>query len=158
MKLVLNGGVKVNRVELQEINPPKDIRATMEKQMRAERDRRAIILESEGKKRAAILEAEGIQESLILKARGNGDSQLIQAQAEAESRLKIAQAEAQAIEMIQKALPGADPLPYMTAISYIKTLPQITKGKNNKLVIIPYEASSLVGSLGMIKQVFESAK
>ena len=137
-------GVKVNRVELQEVNPPADIRIAMEKQMRAERDRRAIILESEGKKRAAILEAEGVQESRVLQAKG-----------EAEARTIQAEAEAQAIEMIQKAAPKGDPLPYLIALNYIKTLPEMMKGKEDKLIVVPYEASSLVGSLASVKKIFQ---
>lgn len=151
-------GVKVNRVELQEVNPPHDIRQAMEKQMRAERDRRAKILESEGTKRAAILEAEGIQESSILKARGVAESKIITAQAEAEARLKIAQAEAKAIEAVQTAAPNADPMPYLISMQYIKALPELTKGKDDKLVIIPYEASSLAGSVASLKTIFQQVK
>lgn len=137
-------GVKINRVELQDVKPPADIRNAMEKQMRAERDRRAIILEFEGKKRAAILEAEGIRES-----------QILQAQGEAESRIIKTEAEARAIKMIQEAAPSGDPLPYLIAMQYIKSLPEFMAGKNDKLVVVPYEASSLVGSLSTIKSVFK---
>lgn len=151
-------GVKVNRVELQEVNPPADIRQAMEKQMRAERDRRAVILEAEGKKRAAILQAEGAQEAAVLDARGEAESKAIRAQGEADARLKIVEAEAKAIEMIQKAVPGADPLPYMIALNYIKMMPELTAGKNDKLVLVPYEASSLAGSLTAMKKMFEEIK
>ena len=136
-------GVKVNRVELQEVNPPADIRVAMEKQMRAERERREMILRSEGKKQSAILEAEGIREAQILEADG-----------QAQSRLKIADAEAKAIAMLQEAAQG-DPLPYLIAMQYVKTLPEMVKGKDDKLVVIPYEASSMIGSLATIKQLFE---
>ncbi len=136
-------GVKVNRVELQEVNPPEDIRVAMEKQMRAERDRRALVLEAEGKKRAAILEAEGIKQAQITKAEG-----------EAEARLTVASAESKAINVIQKAVPGANPLPYMVALNYIKALPEITKDKEGKLILLPYESSALMGSLATIKEVF----
>ncbi len=151
-------GVKVNRVELQEVNPPKDIRVAMEKQMRAERDRRAIILEAEGQKRAAILQAEGQQESQILQARGEAESKILQAEGEAQARLKIAQAEAQAIEMIRQVVPQGDPLPYMVAMQYIKALPKMMEGKDDKMIVVPYESSSLVGSLGTVKKLFESVK
>jgi regulator of protease activity HflC (stomatin/prohibitin superfamily) len=137
-------GVKINRVELQDVKPPADIRSAMEKQMRAERDRRAIILEFEGKKRAAILEAEGIRES-----------QVLQAQGEAESRIIKTEAEARAIKMIQEASPKSDPLPYLIAMQYIKSMPEFMAGKNDKLVVVPYEASSLIGSLSTIKSVFK---
>lgn len=137
-------GVKVNRVELQEVNPPADIRVAMEKQMRAERERREMILRSEGKKQSAILEAEGVREAQILEADG-----------QAQSRLKIADAEAKTIEMIQTAAKG-DPLPYLIAMQYIKALPEMVKGKDDKLVVIPYEASSMIGSLSTIKKLFEN--
>ena len=136
-------GVKVNRVELQEVSPPPDIRMAMEKQMRAERDRRALILEAEGKKRAAILDAEGGRQAKITRAEG-----------EAEARITVAKAEADAIEVIRSAVPGADPLPYMIALNYIKVLPEITKGKDNKMIILPYESSALMGSLATIKEIF----
>ncbi len=135
-------GVKVNRVELQEVNPPHDIQVAMEKQMRAERDRRAIILASEGEKRAAILKAEGEQESKILRAKGIAESKVLEAQGEAEARLKVANAEAKAIEVVQKAVPGKDPLPYLVAREYIKTLPEMTKDKNGKMIVVPYESSA----------------
>jgi regulator of protease activity HflC (stomatin/prohibitin superfamily) len=151
-------GVKVNRVELQEVNPPHDIRQAMEKQMRAERDRRAKILEAEGTKGAAILEAEGIQESSILKAKGAAEAQVIIAHAEAEARLKIAHAEAKAIEMIQQSIPKGDPMSYLIAMQYIKALPELTKGKDDKLVIIPYEAASLTGALASMKTMFDTIK
>ena len=151
-------GVKINRVELQEVNPPLDIRIAMEKQMRAERDRRAIILESEGKKRAAILEAEGVREADILRAEGESQARVLTAQGEAEARMKIAHAEASAIDMIQKSVPQGDPLPYMVAMHYIKALPEMTKGKDDKMIVVPYEASSLVGSLATMKKIFESVK
>ena len=137
-------GVKVNRVELQEVNPPMDIRVAMEKQMRAERDKRALILESEGKKQAAILEAEGVKMAKITRAQG-----------EAEARLVTADAEAEAITMIQKSVPSADPLPYMVALNYIKALPEITKDKDGKLILLPYESSALMGSLSTIKEIFK---
>jgi len=137
-------GVKVNRVELQEVNPPADIRQAMEKQMRAERDRRAVILEAEGEKRSKILESEGVKESKVLRAAG-----------EAESIIIRAEAESKAIEMIQNAVPKGDPLPYMIAMQYIKALPQMMEGKDDKMIVVPYEASSLVGSLSSVKTIFD---
>jgi regulator of protease activity HflC (stomatin/prohibitin superfamily) len=148
-------GVKVNRVELQEVNPPADIRQAMEKQMRAERDRRAIILESEGQKSAAILQAEGERESKVLRARGEAEAKVISAQGEAEARLRVQEAEAKAIEMIRQAIPHGDPLAYLIAMQYIKALPEITKDKDGKMIVVPYEATSLVGALAPIKKLFE---
>lgn len=139
-------GVKVNRVELQEVNPPADIRIAMEKQMRAERDRRAIILEAEGQKSAAILQSEGMRESQVLQARG-----------EAESRMIRAEAEAKAIDLMRQAAHG-DPLPYLIASQYIKTLPEMMQGKNDKLIVVPYEAASLVSSVASMKKIFENVQ
>lgn len=151
-------GVKVNRVELQEVNPPRDIQLAMEKQMRAERDRRAIILESEGKKRAAILNAEGEQEAQVLRAKGIAEAKIVEAEGQAKARLAVSQAEAAAIEMIQKAVPNGDPLPYMVAREYLKALPKMMEDKEGKMIVVPYEASSMVGSLATIKKVFEGTK
>ncbi len=147
-------GVKINRVELQEVNPPHDILIAMEKQMRAERDRRAVILSADGQKGAAILEAEGLRQAAILEAEGAAQSQIINAQAQAQARLKIAEAEAKAIKMIADAAPTSDPMPYLVAMQYIKTLPELTQGKDTKLVIVPYEATALVGSVSVIKEIF----
>lgn len=149
-------GVKINRVELQEVNPPSDIRHAMEKQMRAERERRETILLAEGEKRSAILRAEGAQESNVLRAKGEAESLLIAADSEARSRLIKTEAEAQAINMIQKAVPNGDPLPYLIALQYIKALPELTKNSNDKLVVVPYEASSFAGALTSIKKMFNS--
>lgn len=147
-------GVKVNRVELQEVNPPIDIRIAMEKQMRAERDRRALILEAEGKKGAAILEAEGEKLAAILEAEGEKFARITRAEGDAQARLKMAEAEAEVITRIQAAVPGKDPLPYLIAQNYIKALPEITKDKNGKLMLIPYESSALMGSLATMKEIF----
>jgi regulator of protease activity HflC (stomatin/prohibitin superfamily) len=149
-------GVKINRVELQEVNPPVDIKQAMEKQMRAERDRRAAILEAEGKKGSAILEAEGIKQSQILTAQGQAQARAIQAEGEANARLIVAKAEAEAIEMIKTSVPSGDPLPYIIANQYIKALPELTKGKDDKLVILPYEATALLGSLSSMKTIFKN--
>lgn len=146
-------GVKINRVELQEVNPPKDIRAAMEKQMRAERDRRAMILEAEGFKQSAILQAEGERESNVLKAEGAAQAQLIAAKAAAEARMQMATAEAQALEQVQRALKTDNPSAYLIAMEYLKTLPKMVEGKDNKLVVVPYEASALSGSLAAIKEM-----
>ncbi len=149
-------GVKVNRVELQEVNPPADIRHAMEKQMRAERDRRAVILEAEGAKTAAILYAEGERESAVLAARGKSEAQIINAEGEAEARLRIAKAEAQAVELLRHAMPNNDPAAYLLALQYVQMLPKMTEGKDNKLVVLPYESTSLMGSLSGIKKMFDA--
>jgi regulator of protease activity HflC (stomatin/prohibitin superfamily) len=151
-------GVKINRVELQEVNPPHDIRVAMEKQMRAERDRRAAILQAEGEKGAAILKAEGERESDILRAQGEAQAKILDAQSEAESRIKIAEGEARAMELIKQASGNKELMSYLIATNYIKTLPKMMDGKNDKLVVIPYEASSFTGALASIKTLFENIK
>lgn len=151
-------GVKVNRVELQEVNPPADIKHAMEKQMRAERDRRALILEAEGTKAAAILRAEGIRESDILRAKGEAQARLITAESEASARTMIAHAEAQAIDTVKAVMPDGNPMPYLIAQQYMKVLPEMMAGKDDKLILMPYEASSLIGSLASMKKLFENSK
>lgn len=140
-------GVKVNRVELQEVNPPGDIRAAMEKQMRAERDRRAQILEAEGSKMSAILHAEGEYQARVTRARG-----------EAEARQMQAEAESRSIKIMQDAMPSHDPVPYLTTLAYLKTLPEMMAGKDNKMILVPYEASAMAGSLATIKELFGNAQ
>jgi len=149
-------GIKVNRVELQEVAPPKEIRHAMEKQMKAERDRRAIIIESEGKKSAAILEAEGLKDANVLKAKGIAEALIINANAEAESRLKIANAESQAVEMLKKITDNEqNSLTYLATVKYINSLSNIMDGKDNKFIVVPYESSGLTGALSVIKNLFE---
>jgi regulator of protease activity HflC (stomatin/prohibitin superfamily) len=136
-------GVKINRVELQEVTPPDDIKHAMEQQMRAERNRRALILEAEGQKSSAILKAEGERRSRIERAEG-----------EAQARRTIAQGEADAIQALTLSLQGKDPVAYIIATNYIKTLPELLKGSEGKTVVLPYEATALMGSLSSIKELF----
>jgi len=153
-------GVKVNRVELQDINPPRDIRDAMEKQMRAERDRRARILEAEGMKKAQILEAEGIKESEINKAEGEKRAKILLAEGQAEARVKVAEAEAEAIDKITKAVAesSGDPTNYLIAMKYIETLKEMVHGDDNKVIYMPYEATGIISSIGGIKDMFDATK
>ncbi|MCF8357536.1 MAG: SPFH/Band 7/PHB domain protein [Prolixibacteraceae bacterium] len=149
-------GVKVNRVELQDINPPRDIRDAMEKQMRAERDRRARILEAEGLKRAQILEAEGYKESKINRAEGEKRSAILKAEGDAEARVKVANAEAEAVNRIKEAVAAAgDPINYMVAIKYIDTLETMVQGEDTKTIYMPFEATGVLSSLGGIKDLLQ---
>jgi len=149
-------GVKINRVELQDINPPQDIKAAMEKQMRAERDRRAAILEAEGKKKSKILEAEGFRESEIKKAEGEKQSEILRAEGQAQARIKRAEAEAEAIKLITNAIEtkNGDPINYLIANKYIETLREMVSGQDNKTVYLPYEATGVLSSIGGIKDLF----
>ena len=149
-------GVKVNRVELQDINPPHDIRDAMEKQMRAERDKRAKILEAEGTKAQLSLEAEGHKVAEINQAEGEKQAQILRAEGEAQARLKVAEAEAEAIKKITQAISTtkSDTVNYMVAIRYIDTLKDMVSGKDNKTIYIPYEATGVLSSIGGIKELF----
>jgi regulator of protease activity HflC (stomatin/prohibitin superfamily) len=148
-------GVKVNRVELQDINPPEDIKEAMEKQMRAERDRRAAVLDAEGKKKSKILEAEGFRESEIKKAEGEKQSEILKAEGLAQARIKTAEAEAEAIKLITNAIDSknGDPINYLIASKYIDTLKEMVTGQDNKTVYIPFEATGVLSSLGGIKEM-----
>src|SRR5437762_1312663 len=148
-------GAKVSRVELKDINPPRDIRDAMEKQMRAERDRRAAILTAEAEKQSRILQAEGIRQSEINTAEGDKQAKILHAEAEAAARLKVAEAEAQAIERITAAIKGTggDPARYLIAIRYIETLKEMVSGQNNKVVYLPFEATGVLSSLGGIREM-----
>ncbi|MFC1887481.1 SPFH domain-containing protein [Candidatus Cloacimonadota bacterium] len=139
-------GVKVNRVELQDINPPQEIKTAMEKQMRAERDRRAKILVAEGDKRSQILVAEGDKIARITRAEG-----------EAQAKIKVAEAEAEAIKTVSKSVEatGTDPAQYLLAVKYISAFKKIVQN-NDKTVVIPYEASSMLGSVKAIEKIFKS--
>jgi regulator of protease activity HflC (stomatin/prohibitin superfamily) len=148
-------GVKVNRVEIQDITPPADITAAMEKQMRAERDRRAMMLVAEGAKGAKILEAEGIREAEISTAGGNKQASILRAEGEAQALERLANAEAAVIERIRGSLPGDQNMTtnYIVALRYLESLKSMTSGKDNKVIYMPYEASGVLSSLGGIAQM-----
>lgn len=150
-------GVKINRVEIQEITPPTDIRAAMEKQMRAERDRRATILEAEGQKQSAILKAEGQREAAITMAEGAKQSEILQAQGEAAARIAVAEAESQAITLIQRALgdQAEQTARYLVSMRYIEQLRgMLGTAGGGKIVFMPYEASGLISSVGAVRELF----
>lgn len=149
-------GVKVNRVELQDITPPESVRQAMEKQMQAERNRRAEILKAEGEKTAAILNSEGEKTSRINKAEAEKQSVLLKAEGEAKAKIMQADAEAQAIKTITEAINNTktDPANYLLATKYIQTLKEMVSGKDNKTIYMPYEATNMLGSIGSIKDLF----
>lgn len=151
-------GVQVNRVELQEVNPPVDIRHAMEKQMRAERERREMILRAEGLKTSSILEAQGKQESQILIAKGQAEATILEAEGRSKARALVMDAEANAIELLTKRMPQDQITPFLIAQQYVNSLADIMKGKDNKTVIIPYEATSLTNSISMIATLFKQEK
>lgn len=150
-------GVKVNRVELQDITPPESVRDAMEQQMQAERERRAKILKAEGEKTSMILKSEGEREAQINKAKADKEAQVLNAEGEAQAKILQAKAEAEAILKIAESIKGsqADPASYQIAIKYIETLKEMVSGKDNKTIYIPYEASNMLSSLGCIKDIFK---
>ncbi len=149
-------GVKVNRVELQDITPPESVRVAMEKQMQAERNRRAEILNAEGEKQSLILRSEGQKMSQINKAEAEKQAAILKAEGEARAQVLRAQAEADAIRNVSDAVAQSqtDPAAYLLAQKYIETLKSMTDGQGNKTVYIPYEATSVLSSLGSVKQLF----
>lgn len=150
-------GVKVNRVELQDITPPESVRVAMEKQMQAERNRRAEILNAEGEKQSLILRSEGEKASRINEAEAHKQSEILRAEGEAKAIILNAEAEAEAIRRVAEAVTASktDPATYMLAMKYIDTLREMTSGQTNKTVYIPYEASSVLSSLGSIRSLFK---
>lgn len=151
-------GVKVNRVELQDIIPPTDIQQAMEKQMKAERDKRANILEAEGLKQAAILKAEGDKLAQINRAEGDKQSAILRADGDAQARVINATAEGNAIKIVIDSIDGkGKPDQYLIAMKYLDTLKSLTSGKDNKIVYMPYEATGILSSVDGIKEMFKGA-
>ena len=139
-------GVKVNRVELQDITPPASVLQAMEKQMQAERNKRAAILTSEGEKQSLILKSEGEKQSAILQAEGL-----------AQARIRKAEAEAIAIDKITEAVgKSTNPANYLLAQKYIQALQDIATGNDTKTVYLPYEATNMMGAIGGIKDLFKA--
>ena len=133
----------------------------MEKQMRAERERRATILEAEGHKKATILEAEGMRDAEINQAQGRKQAQILRAEAEAEAKIKVAEAEAKSIRLISEAIDQSahfDPAQYLIAMKYISTFEQLAGSKDSKTVFMPYEATGVLSSLGSLKELFEGTE
>jgi regulator of protease activity HflC (stomatin/prohibitin superfamily) len=151
-------GVKVMRVELKNIDPPQEIKLTMEKQMTAERARRATVTQAEGEKASAILRAEGQKQSQIVSAEGQKESAILAADGQAQARLRVATAEAQAIEVVSKAI-GAmgNPAQYLIAQRYLESLTSIAAGAQ-KIVFLPFEAAGVMGSIGSMKELFDSTQ
>jgi regulator of protease activity HflC (stomatin/prohibitin superfamily) len=145
-------GIKVNRVEVKNIMPPQDIRDAMEKQMRAERERRESILRAEGEKRSEILRAEGAKEAAILRAEADKESQVRRAEGEAEAIIKVQEANAQGIRLIKEA--GADKA-YLTLQSF-ETMKVIADGQATK-IIIPSELQGIAGLMASAVELLERA-
>src|SRR2546421_1063195 len=148
-------GVKVTRVDVKNINPPDDVRITMEKQMTAERTRRALVLQAEGERQAAITRAEGEKQAAVTRSEGEKQSNILQAEGAAQARLRNAEAEAQAIARIAQAIEEhGNPAQYLITTRYIESLRDMTKSNNAKVIFMPVETSTMLSAVGTIKEMF----
>lgn len=148
-------GVKVTRIEIKDISPPKELVDAMGRQMKAEREKRAEILEAEGSKQSAILRAEGQKQAQILEAEGKREA----AFREAEARERLAEAEARATEMVSEAIAKGDvqAINYFVAQRYVDSLKEVAKAPNSKLIMMPLEASGIIGSIAGIAELAKEA-
>ncbi len=150
-------GVKVNRVELQDINPPVSVLQAMEKQMQAERNKRAEILNSEGEKQSAILKSEGEKMATINQAEAEKQRAILNAEGVAAAKVKQAEAEARAVELITEAVgKSTNPANYLLAQKYIRMLQEVASGDKTKTVYLPIEATNMLGSIGGIRDLFKT--
>jgi regulator of protease activity HflC (stomatin/prohibitin superfamily) len=149
-------GVKVTRVEIRNIHPPEDVRVTMEKQMTAERSRRALILQADGEKQAAIARAEGEKQAAIARAEGEKEAAVLRAEGQAQARTRSAEAEAQAIRQISESIVAGqgNPAQYLLMQRYIESLTNMAASNNSKVIFMPVETSSVLSSVGALKEVF----
>ena len=147
-------GVKVTRVELKNINPPREIEEAMAKQMKAERERRATVTEAEGIKTSNILKAEGERDATIAEAEGDKQSKILRAEAEAFAIEKVALANAEAIRQVFKGIHDGRPTKGLIAIKYLETLEKIANGRSSK-IFIPYEASGVLGAVASVGEILK---
>jgi len=148
-------GVKVTRVDVKNINPPEDVRVTMEKQMTAERNRRALVLQAEGERQAAITRAEGEKQAAVTRSEGEKQSNILQAEGLAQARLRQAEAESQAIAQVAQAMQEhGNPAQYLITTRYIESLRDMTKSNNAKVIFMPVETSTMLSAVGTIKEMF----
>ena len=150
-------GIKVNRVELQDINPPLSVLQAMEKQMQAERNKRAEILNSEGEKQSAILKSEGEKMATINRAEAEKQREILNAEGVAAAKVKQAEAEAKAVQFINESVgQSTNTANYLLAQKYIQMLQNVASGNKTKTVYLPIEATNMLGSIGGIKELFKT--
>jgi regulator of protease activity HflC (stomatin/prohibitin superfamily) len=141
-------GIRINRVEIKSVDPPADIRTAMEKQMRAERDRRAAILTAEGEKQAQILTAEGAKQAAVLNAEGAQQATVLDAEGARQSAILRAEGEAKAIDTVFKAIHEGKPSRELLSYEYLQMLPSLAEGDANKVFVIPSEFAEAFGGIG----------
>jgi regulator of protease activity HflC (stomatin/prohibitin superfamily) len=144
-------GVKMNRIEIKDINPPRDLVDAMARQMKAERDKRASVLEAEGQRQAQILKAEGLKQAAVLEAEGRREA----AFRDAEARERAAEAEAKATELVSEAISkgNVQAINYFVANNYVKALEKVAAAPNQKVLMLPVEAASIIGAIGGIAEI-----
>jgi regulator of protease activity HflC (stomatin/prohibitin superfamily) len=147
-------GVRVNRIELKSIDPPASIQEAMEKQMRAERSKRATVLEAEGEKQSQILRAEGDRQGAILRAEAQKQSQILEAEGDRQAAILRAEGESQAITTVFAAIHSGDPTPDLLALKYIEALPQLAQGEASSLFLIPSDVAQALGGLATMGAAF----
>ena len=148
-------GVKVTRIDVKNITPPEDVRITMEKQMTAERNKRALILQAEGEKQASMTRAEGEKQAAITRSEGSKESAILEADGAAQARFRSSQAEAQSIAQLAQAIGNPEQTAqYLITVRYIESLRDMAKAQNSKVIFMPMETSTMLSSIGALKEVF----
>ena len=150
-------GCDIDRVEVQDIMPPADIRDAMEKQMNAERNKRAAILQAEGERQAVVLKAQGEKDAAILRAEAEKEAEIRRANGQAEAIRKVAEAKAEEVKLVYGAMMKANPNEKLVQLKSLETLKDVANGEANK-VFIPFEATSSLASLGAMKEIVKDEK
>jgi regulator of protease activity HflC (stomatin/prohibitin superfamily) len=151
-------GIRVNRIELKSIDPPGSIQEAMEKQMRAERDKRAAVLLAEGEKQSAILTAEGERQAAILRAEAEQKSSVLRAEGDKQARILRAEGDAEAVRSVFAAIHEGNPSPDLLAYQYLQQLPAIANGQSTKLLMVPSDAVQALGSMSALGAAFQTGQ
>jgi regulator of protease activity HflC (stomatin/prohibitin superfamily) len=151
-------GIRVNRIELKSIDPPGGIQEAMEKQMRAERSKRAAILDAEGEKQAAILSAEGERQAQILRAEAAKQAAILAAEGDRQARILRAEGDAEAVTKVFAAIHDGNPSPDLLAYKYLEVLPQVADGQATKLLMVPSDAVQALGGAAALGAAFTSGQ